>query len=206
MEQENINIINASQEVINDNSTVKTPVNDTLNEQENSQITDTPPAKKKKRGFKEKIKALIPSKRKLIQLYAALLTNAHIKGYVTGSIYMKDAVNGASTKSLCSPGLNCYSCPGAVGACPLGGLQSELNSANRSGAFYVLAIIMLYGLILGRMICGWLCPFGLVQELFYKIKTPKVKKNKFTRLLSYLKYPIFLYFVVFIPIMYGIAS
>ena len=196
MEQNNINIINASQEVENDRAS----------ESIKNEIIDTPPAKKKKKSFKEKIKAIIPSKRKLIQLYAALLTNAHIKGYITGSIYMKDLSSGASTKLLCSPGLNCYSCPGAVGACPLGGLQSQLSSANKSAAFYVLAIIMLYGLILGRMICGWLCPFGLVQELFYKIKTPKVKKGKLTRILSYLKYPIFLYFVVFIPIMFSIAS
>lgn len=197
MEQENVNIIDAPNAAIND---------ETYENVSENQITDTPPVKKKKRSFKEKIKALIPSKRKLIQLYAALLTNAHIKGYVTGSIYMKDAASGASSKLLCSPGLNCYSCPGAVGACPLGGLQSQLTSANKSAAFYVLAIIMLYGLILGRMICGWLCPFGLVQELFYKIKTPKVKKSKFTRILSFLKYPIFLYFVVFIPIMFSIAS
>lgn len=203
MEQENTTIINASQEVKNNVSAESCTESPTV---ENTEITVTPSAKKKKRSFKEKIKALIPSKRKLIQLYAALLTNAHIKGYITGSIYMADAKSGATTKAICSPGLNCYSCPGAIGACPLGGLQSELNSANRSGAFYVLAIIMLYGLILGRMICGWLCPFGLVQELLYKVKTPKVKKSKFTRILSYLKYPIFLYFVVFIPIMYGMAS
>ncbi|MBQ7352697.1 MAG: redoxin family protein [Clostridia bacterium] len=208
MEKENINaFVNVSDEAKpNESESVENSLNSVENDTQNAEITDTPPQKKKKRGFKEKIKAIIPSKRKLIQLYAALLTNAHIKGYITGSIYMQDAKTGASSKFLCSPGLNCYSCPGAVGACPLGGLQSELNSANRSGAFYVLAIIMLYGLILGRMICGWLCPFGLVQELLYKIKTPKVKKSKFTRILSYLKYPIFLYFVVFIPIMYGMAS
>ena len=61
----------------------------------------------------EKIKKWLPSKRKLMQLYFALLFNANLKGFVSGSIYK------GSTKKMCVPGINCYSCPGAVGACPL---------------------------------------------------------------------------------------
>ena len=44
-----------------------------------------------------------PSKRRLIQLYAALLYNANIKGFINGSIYK------GGTKNMCLPGLNCYS-------------------------------------------------------------------------------------------------
>lgn len=152
------------------------------------------------KNLKKKLKSLIPSKRKLIQLYAALLFNANIKGFFTGNIYK------GSSKNLCAPGLNCYSCPGAVGACPLGSLQNALGSQPHSAAFYVIGILMLYGLLLGRFICGFLCPFGLVQELLYKIKTPKLKKNKVTRLLSYLKYVILGYFVIIIPLFYVLYS
>jgi hypothetical protein len=122
-----------------------------------------------------KLKALIPSKRKLIQLYAALLFNANIKGFVTGKIYK------GGSKNICAPGINCYSCPGAVGACPLGSLQNALGSSQHRAPFYVIGILLLYGLLLGRFICGFLCPFGLIQELVYKINTPKLKKNKVTR-------------------------
>ena len=59
-----------------------------------------------------------PTKRRLIQVYAALLYNAYIKGFITGDIYV------GPTKNICVPGFNCYSCPGAIGACPLGALQN----------------------------------------------------------------------------------
>ena len=150
--------------------------------------------------FFAKLKSVIPSKRKLIQLYAALLFNANIKGFVTGSIY-----KGAS-KNICAPGINCYSCPGAIGACPLGSLQNALGASSHRAPFYVIGILMLYGLLLGRFICGFLCPFGLIQELLYKIKTPKLKKNRFTRILSYLKYVILVFFVFIVPILYAVRN
>lgn len=144
----------------------------------------------------EKIKSFFPSKRKWIQLYAALLYNANLKGFVQGNIYK------GNTKVLCAPGINCYSCPGAVAACPLGSLQGAISSSH-STLWYVGGILLLYSIMFGRMICGWICPFGYIQELFYKLQTPKMKKNKFTRALSYLKYVILVVFVFIIPIMYA---
>ncbi len=139
-----------------------------------------------------------PTKRRLIQLYAFLLYNANIKGFIKGEIYQ------GNTKYLCVPGLNCYSCPGAVGACPLGALQNALSASNTKAPFYVLGILLLFGLILGRTICGFLCPMGLGQELLYKIKTPKLKKSRVTRILSYLKYVILAVFVIAIPVLYSL--
>ena len=143
-----------------------------------------------------KIKKWLPSKRKIMQLYFAVLFNANLKGFITGNIYQ------GSSKKFCAPGINCYSCPGAVGACPLGSLQGSF-SADHSTIWYVGGILLLYSMMFGRMICGWLCPFGLVQELFYKIKTPKMKKSPVTRLLSYLKYAILVFFVFIVPIMFA---
>ena len=125
------------------------------------------------------IKNHLPSQRRLIQLYAALLHNAYLKGYITGDIF-----KGVS-KSICMPGLNCYSCPGAIGSCPLGTLQNSLAEGKHN---YILGILGLFGLMLGRTICGFLCPMGLLQELLYKIKTPKLRKSMATKVLSYLKY------------------
>ena len=137
-----------------------------------------------------------------MQLYCALLYNAHIKGFLEGEIYKSKT---PTTKGICVPGFNCYSCPGAVGACPLGSLQNAIGTTNKQIGFYVFGILMLYGLILGRTICGWLCPLGLIQELLHKLPTPKIKKSRATRALSYLKYVILGVFVIGITAWYGIV-
>ena len=147
-----------------------------------------------------KLKSLVPSKRKLIQLYSALLFNANLKGFANGKIYQ------GPLKNICTPGLNCYSCPGASGACPLGSLQNALGASEKRAPYYVVGIILLYGILLGRLICGFLCPFGLIQELLYKIKTPKLKKNRFTRILSYFKYVLLVFLVVIVPVLYGLRN
>ncbi len=144
-----------------------------------------------------KIKRYIPTRRKIIQLYCAVLFNANLKGFVSGRIFQGD------TKRFCAPGINCYSCPGAVGACPLGSMQGTFNAANHTTIYYVFGILFLYGILFGRMICGWMCPFGLIQELLYKIRTPKAKKSKLTRYLSWLKYVILVVFAFLIPIAYA---
>lgn len=141
--------------------------------------------RKKKRG---------PSVRRYVQLMAAVLYNCNFKGFREGRIFKGD------TKGICVPGLNCYSCPGAVGACPLGSLQSGLLSSWTKFPYYVLGTLMLFGILLGRLVCGFLCPFGFLQELLYMIPTPKIKKNKVTRVLSKLKYVILVAFVIIIPL------
>ena len=143
---------------------------------------------------------LRPSARGLVQLYCALLYNAHVKGFVTGKLYTGDS------KALCVPGLNCYSCPGAVAACPLGSLQNALAAAGHTTGWYVFGILLLFGVTLGRTVCGWLCPAGLIQELLHRIPTPKIRKGRATRALSYLKYAVLAVFVAAIPLYYGLAK
>lgn len=151
-------------------------------------------------AMKEKLKKWLPSKRKIMQLYFAVLFNANLKGFVTGSIFKGDS------KIICAPGINCYSCPGAIGACPLGSLQGAFSAKNHSTLYYVAGLLLLYSIMFGRMICGWLCPFGLIQELVYKIKTPKVRKSPITRILSFFKYAILIFFVFIVPITYGLRN
>ena len=141
----------------------------------------------------------MPTRRRIIQVYTALLYNANIKGFISGRIY-STATNAGSTKNLCVPGMNCYSCPGAIGACPLGALQNALEASETRTPYYVIGILVLFGIILGRTICGFLCPAGLLQELLYKIKTPKLKKNSYTRVFTYTKYIILVSLVIVIPI------
>lgn len=138
----------------------------------------------------------MPTKRRLIQLYCALLFNANLKGYITGSIFK------GATKNFCTPGLNCYSCPGAVTSCPMGALQNAFASSDKRTPYYIFGILLLYSLMLGRWICGYICPFGLIQDLLHKIKTPKLKKNRVTKVLSYFKYVVLVVFAIILPLIY----
>ena len=133
-------------------------------------------------------------KRKFIQLIVAVLYNCHLTGFATGRIYK------GATKGVCVPGLNCYSCPGAVAACPLGSLQGALSKSAYKVPLYMLGTLLLFGIVLGRTVCGFLCPFGLLQELLHRLPGPKIKKSRWTRALSYLKYVILAVFVVIIPV------
>ena len=139
--------------------------------------------------------------RKIIQLTCAILYNINLKGFLTGDIYT------GQIKSLCVPGLNCYSCPGAIASCPLGSFQSALlNSKYRGIPYYILGLIIFFGIVLGRIICGFLCPFGFIQDLLYKIKTKKIKKNKITKKLTYLKYIILVIFVIIMPLVFFVPG
>ncbi len=141
-----------------------------------------------------------PSKRRIIQLYTALLYNANIKGFFNGQLYT------GPVKNVCVPGLNCYSCPGAAAACPLGSLQNALLATDTRTITYIFGILVLFGLALGRTICGFLCPIGFAQELLYKIKTPKLKKSRATRVLSYLKYVLLVALVIIVPMVFLIPG
>ena len=136
----------------------------------------------------------LPFTRRFTQLIAAVLYNCNFRGFVDGKIYKGD------TKGLCAPGLNCYSCPGAVASCPLGSLQTALVNSRYRAPYYILGTLRLFGLFLGRFICGFLCPFGLIQELLHKLPSPKIRKSRVTRVLSYTKYVILAVLVIAIPL------
>lgn len=133
-------------------------------------------------------------KRTIVQILWTFISNSYLVGFAKGKIYT------GPLKSLCVPGLNCYSCPGALGSCPIGSLQAVIGSPKYQLALYVSGVIMLFGALMGRFVCGWLCPFGLLQDLLHKIPFPK-KINRFygDRLLRYLKFLILLVFVILLP-------
>ncbi len=128
------------------------------------------------------------------QLISAALVNGYILGFQKGKIFT------GSTKAFCVPVLNCYSCPGALGACPIGSLQAALGRG-KGFPFYVLGLLTLFGVLLGRAVCGLLCPFGLIQDLLYKIPVPKLKvPRSLDRVLRWLKYLVLLVMVVLLPL------
>lgn len=130
-------------------------------------------------------------KRKIFQLIAFGYSNAHFLNFKGGKIYE------GKWKQFCNPGLNCYSCPAASLSCPIGALQAVGGSTNYRFSFYVTGLLLAFGVLLGRAVCGWLCPFGLMQELIHKIPSPKRRLKK--RFL-YIKYFVLVVFVIILPV------
>ena len=127
-----------------------------------------------------------------IQAGAVLFTNLHLPNFIKGGIYQ------GKGKNVCVPGLNCYSCPAASGACPIGAFQAVAGSSKFRFSYYISGFLILLGVLLGRLICGFLCPFGWFQELLHRIPTRKFSTKKL-RPLTYLKYVILLAMVVLLP-------
>lgn len=130
-----------------------------------------------------------------VQALWAVVTNSYLAGFVQGKIYT------GKLKNVCVPGLNCYSCPGAVGSCPIGAMQAVVGSWNFKFAYYVIGFLIFIGAMIGRVVCGFLCPFGLVQDLLHKIPFPrKIQTFHGDKLLRKLKYIILIVFVILLPL------
>ena len=133
--------------------------------------------------------------RALIQASFFAFSNGYLKGFSQGKIFT------GNTKFFCTPGLNCYSCPGALASCPIGSLQAILTTREFTISFYLLGFFMIFGSLLGRCICGFLCPFGFFQDLLFKI--PCIKKiahlpgEKFLRSIRFF---ILAIFVILLPL------
>ena len=143
--------------------------------------------------------------RLLTQLGFTALSNGNWKGFVQGGIYR------GAFKKFCVPGLNCYSCPGALGSCPIGSLQAVAGAPRFRFSYYIAGLLVIFGALLGRFVCGWLCPFGLVQDLLYKIPFfKKIKKLPGDRFLQYLRYAALILLVLLLPALlrndYGVGT
>ena len=137
--------------------------------------------------------------RRWVQVLSTLLVNGSWDFPVTRTIYQ------GPLKVLCAPGLNCYSCPAATTSCPIGALQQLFGSLRfslESGQFYfglyVAGFMGVMGGVLGRAVCGWLCPFGLIQDLLHKIPS---RKFGIPHGLRYLKYGFLVFFVILFPLL-----
>ena len=116
--------------------------------------------------------------RTLTQVSSAVLSNSYL-----GTVYTK-AVNTNALKGICVPVLNCYACPAALFSCPIGTLQHFM--AIHTFPYYLAGLVALIGITVGRMACGWVCPFGLFQDLMHKIPSPKFRAPVYFRYGKYL--------------------
>jgi polyferredoxin len=122
------------------------------------------------------------------QIISTLLHNGYIPGYLGFTLYS------GILKGICTPGLNCYACPGAFFACPLGALQNFV--AFRTFPYFVVGLLGLVGAGVGRMTCGWICPFGLLQDGMKKISRRVVKLPPWV---GYIKYVALVVLVLILP-------
>jgi polyferredoxin len=122
----------------------------------------------------------LAGRRRWVQVASTLLINS----YVTQNV----------TKGIPCPAFNCYACPAASFACPIGTIQHFMG--RRRAPLYVMGIVGLVGALIGRGSCGWLCPFGLLQDLMYKMPVPKLRlPNRF----NWTRYVFLAVLVVIIP-------
>ena len=150
------------------------------------------------------VKKLKRHLRTLVQLCVAALTNGYAAGFAKGTIYK------GPSKLICVPGLNCYSCPGALGSCPIGSFQAVVTSRNHSFSFYVVGFLLFFGALLGRFVCGWLCPFGLVQDLLFKIPPKKkIRRLPGEKYLRKTRYVVLVVMCILLPMLakgsYGVG-
>ncbi len=131
-------------------------------------------------------------KRLYVQLAAFFAANPFVGNYLDGNIYQ------GKLKGVCLPVLNCYSCPAAATSCPLGSIQNMLAGQVARISFYVFGILVLAALTLGRWFCGWLCPFGLFQEILGRFA--KVKRQ-IPVFLTRIKYPV-LALLLLLPVLW----
>lgn len=141
--------------------------------------------------------------RGLFQATATVFSNIHLPNLFKGTIYQ------GAVKNVCVPGLNCYTCPAATASCPIGALQSTIGSSHFRLTYYVTGILILFGVLFGRFICGFLCPFGWFQELLHKIPTRKLSTKKL-KPFCFLKYVVLVIMVILLPALFtnevGIGS
>jgi ferredoxin-type protein NapH len=113
------------------------------------------------------------------QIIASIITLGHAPALWTGNIYQ------GPLKSACVPILNCWGCPLSLFSCPIGALQHFFNL--HLFPFYIVGFFGVIGMLVGRMVCGWLCPFGMLQDLLFKIKSLHWKLPPW---MTYIKYAV----------------
>ncbi len=105
---------------------------------------------------------------------------------------------GLRLHTMCTPVFHCYACPLATFACPIGIIANL--AALHIFPFIAVGLLVVVGSVFGTLICGWLCPFGLLQDLAAKVPTPKFDLPRWT---SHFRYVVLIVTVLAIPYFFG---
>lgn len=144
--------------------------------------------------------------RNIIQLFFTIIINSDIFIFIRSIIQKKALISQSGLKIVCVPGLNCYSCPSAIFSCPIGSLQFWLNDISQKIIFYqpinliglyIIGSISTIGIIGGRIACGFICPFGFIQDILNKITNKNIVMPKIIRVIKYITLVLF---VIVLPL------
>lgn len=83
--------------------------------------------------------------------------------YQLTSLVLSNLSLAGALKFLPYPFLHCYACPLAAAACPIGTLQHFIIVGEIP--LFLIGFVGAVGLLVSRLPCGWLCPFGFIQDL-----------------------------------------
>jgi len=100
--------------------------------------------------------------------------------------------------NVCGVVFHCYSCPLATFACPVGVLANF--SALHLVPFLAIGTLVICGAAVGAFVCGWACPFGLLQDLIGRVPVPKAALPNWT---SYSRYAVLVGLVLVVPYLYS---
>jgi len=110
-------------------------------------------------------------------------------------------VFGLSFRKICAPGFNCHGCPWASMSCPVG--VFAYSSAIHQIPLLAISTVLAISIFAGRLVCGFICPFGFLQDILNKIPSPKFTIPRFLR---YGKYLFLLSLVIVLPWIFGFES
>ena len=103
---------------------------------------------------------------------------------------------------VCTPVMNCHGCQFSHFTCPIGVLL-HYPGQFLTIPFLVLGTVLVLGGLFGRFLCGWVCPMGLLQDLLYKIPSPKFRIPGW---MGYGKYAALIGLVILVPWFAGYTS
>lgn len=100
--------------------------------------------------------------------------------------------------NICAPTYSCHGCPWASFGCPAGAAAFQFSIGKFPAA--IIGTMLLIGAAAGRIVCGFLCPVGLFQDVIHKIPSKKLKLPKW---IGFIKYGVLALLVIILPFLMG---
>jgi len=112
-------------------------------------------------------------KQRLVQTFSFIALNSNLRG--------------AEVYPVCLPVMHCNACPLSWTTCPIYRLSElvQFHEPIMSAEWLFLGVILGLCVIAGRYFCGWVCPAGFVQDMLFKIPTPKFQLPSYMKWLKY---------------------